>query len=357
MTRAALTLLLAAACGAPESEEEPTPDLADRVAWATAERPERVPVATLPAEVLARPGAASRLGPPGVGRLDAWAVQPGDTVAEGDTLAWLASPGLSSLEADLSSAASDVARARMHAEQARRAAERGVRARAEADLAQAELTEAEARRAALARQLAAQRDTTTRDGARWAWNSPSSGVVQALHCELGTLPAEGGCLSLVRPDATWVRVGAPERYGAVLTGSDIAGSLQIADGRTFPLQLAATAPAVDPHSRTRPLWLSTPEPAPVGASGRATLTVPAPDGATAVPEAALTRMDGAPVVLRRAAEGSEAAADAVRVTVLGREPGRVFVSGLSPDDAVAVRGVFLLKSLALLDQDGGGDGP
>lgn len=355
MIRATLPVLVAlVGCSEPASVHEDTLDLAHRVDWAVAQPSTRVPVATLPAEVVATPGASARLGPPALGRLDAWAVQPGTVVAEGDTLAWLVSPDLTALEAEVASAAADVARAEVLATQLARAAERGVRSQADADLADAERAAADARRVALSRQLAATRDTTIRDGDRWAWRSPADGVVQALHCEVGTLPSDGGCLSLVRPEDTLVRVGVPERFGAVLDGGDVAGTLTVADGRSWPLALSARAPALDPHTRARLLWLTTPEPPPLGASGRATLTATAPEGAMVVPAAALTRADGAPAVLRRRDGGDTG--EPVVVTVLGRAPGEVHVAGLTAGDEVATRGVFLLKSLALLDEEAGGHG-
>ena len=39
--------------------------------------------------------------------------------------------------------------------------------------------------------------------------------------------------------------------------------------------------------------------------------------------------------------------------IIGREPDTAYVTGLLPEDPVAVKGVFLLKSLELLDDDAG----
>lgn len=346
-----LTALLMSCGGEAEHAPEHGGELSARVAYTPAEVRERTPFATLPADVVSRPGGGARLGPPAIGRLDAWAVQPGDVVSAGDTLAWLISPDLSSREADVAAARSEVARARIEAEQLARAAARGVRSQSDAAVAAAQLSEAQARLGALQRQLSATRDTTTREGDRWAWRSPSDGVVQTLHCEIGALPDRTGCVSLVQPGAAWVRVRVPERHDGLL-GPDITGEVVLADGGRHSLVLAATGPALDPHTRTRELFFTTPDAAPLGASGRATLTAPAPAGATVVPEEALTRVDGEPHVMRRRGEGPSA--EPVSVTELGREPGFVHLTGLEPGDPVAVRGVFLLKSLVLLDEESAG---
>lgn len=353
-----LAAVVLSACGsaheADRHADHGAPDLAGRVSWEAAAATDRVVVATLPAEVVARPGGRVQLAPPDIGRLDRWAVQPGDAVQAGQVLAWLTSPELSSRLASLEAAEAQIAVARLAAEQADRAADRGVRAQADADLALANLEAVTAGRDALSRSLTARRDTTRRGADGWAWTSPTDGVVQTLTCDVGTVVPSTGCVSLVRAEGTWVRVGVPERYGRWLDAGGLSGVLETIAGDTVELAWASTAPAYDPHTRARATWFVAPEPLIQGSTGRLRLVAPAPDGATEVPAAALTRVEGRPAVLRRADGASPThAADVVEVEVLGRSPGRVMVSGLAPGDPVAVKGLFLLKSLLLIDDDAG----
>jgi len=345
-----LPALLLIACAGETPPEDHAPDLSSRVTWANVQTAQQVPVTTLPAEAVGRPGATSHLGPPGGGRIDAWAVAPGQRVAEGDVLAWLISPDLDALQTQVQTLDAQVDQARLAASQARQAADQGVRSQAAADLAQAELESAQARRSALARELAARRDTSTSERGRWAWRSPGPGVVQAITCSLDTVVTGSRCLTLVRPEDTQVLVRVPERHLPALEGP-VTGTFTAADGRTWELTLAAAAPAVDPHARTRELRFDVDQPVLPGLSGQAILRAPAGPGVGIVPEAALTRVEGAPAVMRQNERGT---GDPVVVRIIGREPGQVHVTGLAPEDAVAVKGVFLLKSLVLLDEDATG---
>jgi len=144
-------------------------------------------------------------------------------------------------------------------------------------------------------------------------------------------------------------VRVPERYDTRLD-RDVQGTFTAVDGRTFALTLGARAPAIDPRTRTRDTWFLADGAAPLGASGRALVTAASWDGVTIIPEPGLTRVDGEPVVMRRV--GEAARAEVTPVQVVGRAPDVVYVTGLDTGDEVAVRGVFLLKSLALLEGAG-----
>mgnify|MGYP002831241589 CR=1 FL=1 len=349
MIRSLPVLLLLAACGGADEPHDDAPDLSTRVQWAQAEASNRVPVATLPAEAVGRSGATSHIGPPGGGRIVAWEVEPGEAVAEGDVLAWMISPDLSSLRVEMQALDAQVARAQVAATQARRAADRGVRSAADAQLAEAELASVQAQRRALQSRLAVQKDTITAEGGRWAWRSPGPGVVQEITCNLDTVTADSRCVTMVRPDQTQVLVRVPERHLPALKG-EVGGTFLSADGRTWNLSLAAMAPAVDPHSRTRALRFDAEQTLIPGISGRATLVATGADGVVAIPDAALTRVEGQPAVMRQRADGT---GEPVIVRIIGREPDTAYVTGLLPEDPVAVKGVFLLKSLELLDDDAG----
>lgn len=337
----------------PADPHEGSVSLGDRVTWARGARRDEMPVTTLFAEVVGPPDAVRSLSPPAAGRLASWAVAPGDAVDEGDVLAWWVSPGLSERAAAVTSAEAEVARARLEAEHAEAGAARGVRAGTDAALAAATLDAAVARRDALRRALDALRDTTVRDGVRWAWRSPASGAVQALSCAPGPVRPGDVCATLVADGVAEVGVAVPERHLGSLDGP-VTGTFVAVDGREAGLRLAWRAPAIDRHDRTATLRFALDAPMTFGTSGRATLRVPSPDDVLAVPDAAITRVEGRPAVMRRTEDDR---GEPVPVEVLGREPGLVHVRGLDAGDEVAVRGVFLLKSLASLDDEAGGHAP
>lgn len=338
--------MLMAGCAEQPMEEHAPASLEARVGWEAAESVTRRPLATLPAVVEARPGAVHTLSPTGAGRLLTWAVAPGQVVAAGDVLAWWTRPDLSELEAEVRAARVEVERAQLQLDALRGAAAGGVRSQAEVQLAEADLRSAESRAAVAQRRLVARRDTTSRHGDRWAWESPVDGVVQQLLCEPGA-SADGACVELVDPQGGWLRVALPERYGAQIDGEPLSVDFSAVDGRQWSLSEAARAPALSPTTRSRNLWFSSSVPLELGASGRATVSLSAAADVVVVSERALTRLDGADAVFVRGGEAPEP----LPVEVLGREGDRVFLRGPAAGDEVAVRGVFLLKSLALLDEE------
>lgn len=342
----ALVGLLAACPDTPEEAAAPTPDLASRVTWAQPAPVERYTLATLPGVVEARVGSAQQLALTQDARIVAWRVEPGQAVAAGDVLAELASPALSALDGRLTAlrqAADARVRALEGAEAARAA---GVADRATVQAAAAAAAEAEAEVRTVAEELAAQRGSTRRTGATWAWTAPRAGTVAEVHCGLDMLAAGTVCVSLVEPGAVRLRVDVPERYLDRLD-TTLQAAFVSADGRSWSFTEAARAPEVDPGHRARSVWLDPTADAPLpGVSGRVDLTVPAPQDARRIPPAALSRLGGAPVVYVQ--EGERGLARPVEL--LGRAEGDPVVRGLDDDPQVAVRGVFLLASLAALEE-------
>lgn len=335
------------ACAENEPEAAPEPALAERVAWGVVQVPERVPVAILPAEVLPETGAVHELGPGVDGRIAAWRVAPGEPVAAGDPLATLQSPELSSLESRATELAATVAQQERLVELRAAAAQRGVASAADLREAQAVLVEARAARDAVRRQLRAHRDTTTREGGSWTWRAPADGVVGAITCSLGSVDPARTCLTLVQPEGVVLEVMVPERHLARLE-SPVTATFTAADGRSWSFAEQSRAPVVDPRSRARSfrfVVLGAGGPLP-GASGRAELSVEAAPGVFEIPARGLTRIEGADVVFVR--EGD--AFPPRSVEVLGRSGDTVVVRGLSAGDEVVSHGVFLLKSLALLEE-------
>lgn len=333
-----------------EAPEPPAsePDLSSRVAFVPVVRPERLPVAVLPAEVVPAPDGVHEVGPGVTGRLERWLVSPGDRVEAGQGLAELQSPQLSELEAQASALASEVRQQQGLLELAVASAERGVASSADRKRAEAELAAAQGALRAVQRRLSAHRDTTTREGGVWTWRAPTSGVVGELQCSLGGVEATQACLSLVHDQATVLEVRVPERHLAHLQGV-AAAEFVAADGRSWAFAELSRAPAVDRASRSVLFRFAGDGTDGLlqGSSGYARVAVEAPAGSHQVPVAALTRIEGRPVVFRREEVGGEP----VQVEVLGRDGGVAVVRGLADGDEVAGKGVFLLKSLALLEEE------
>jgi RND family efflux transporter MFP subunit len=334
-------VFLVTACGAseiPEVATEPVPvSLRDRVSWAAPTPGRDRVLVTLPGALVSRPGAVAQPAPREPGRLEAWLVQPGQVVTSGMALARLSSPQMSAL-----ARAVDRQRAVIADQQARVEGGFGTTA---------ELHAAELDAVAASVALDAAHADFSRSGDGWLWRSPAAGTVSSLDCAIGAqVEPSSRCLTLIDPTSVEVEVEVPERHIAVLAG--VTGRWHGADGRELSgLTLRSRAPSVHASSRTLELRLvaDPPDASLVpGTSGRVDLIVPAVADAWELPVESLTRLDGEDVVFVRDGE----AARHVPVKVLGPAVAaghRVVTGALSATDEVAVQGVFLLKSIALLD--------
>lgn len=340
-------VLLWACAEAPEVEPL-APDLSSRVSFVAVTHPDALPVAVLPAEVVPAPDGLHDVGPGVSGRLERWLVAPGDRVEPGQPLAELQSPELSELEAQAAALASEVRQQQELVTLAVASAQRGVGSSVDQKTAEAQLAATRGAFRSVERRLAAHRDTTTRDGEAWTWRAPTGGVVGELRCALGGIEATDVCVSLVNELAAVLEVRVPERHLAVLSGPATAEFVS-ADGRSWAFTELSRAPSVDRASRSRLFRFAGEgtEDLLQGTSGHARLSVAAPSDAHGVPVAALTRIEGGSVVFRRAEVGGAP----VSVEVLGQDAGMAVVRGLSDGDEVAAKGVFLLKSLALLEAE------
>jgi multidrug efflux pump subunit AcrA (membrane-fusion protein) len=320
------------------------PNLQDRITFQAVETATDVPIATLPAQVVPAPGTEVWLSPPSDGRLSEWTVRPGQSVAVGDPIGTLTSATLAADEGEIATLEAAVAQARGRALAAKAAADRGV---APAVLAEDLSNEAAWREAQLrsARiRAAGVRDGGSGGGTSWTWRATSSGIVDEVRCTPGPVRAGEPCLSVVEPRAVRVVVQLPERLdrpGRTPTH----GTLTTPGGHTAALTLEFQDPALDARTRSRSLvFVAEPSP-PLGASGRAELRIQADSGIFRVPALALTRAVEGPGVWVPASGELPARFQAVQE--VGRDADWAYVSGLEPGTEVAVRGVFLLKSLAL----------
>ena len=166
-------------------------------------------------------------------------------------------------------------------------------------------------------------------------------------CTPGPLSADEACLELVSADAPLLEVHVPERLVGRLRGP-VRAQFVSASGATFNSVEQHRAPRLDPIARTLALRLAPVDSTPLlGSSGRAQLLVSVDDDSLReVPVSAVTRSDGRDLVF---VEGA-GQARSVEVERVGRVGDHLVVRGLSPEARVATSGVFLLKSLALLEE-------
>lgn len=343
-----LLLMLALGCSPEPPAAVPEADLSARVSTTPAAPVTRVPIVTLPAEVLPASGDEMHVGPGVAGRIVGWRVALGARVAAGEPVAELASPAFQKALARVAALRVEVESRQAVAEDRARAVDAGV-------ASAADLTEARAAQAASEAALRAAESTLSGwggalsgQGASVLWRAPAAGQVVSLDCPVGSVTAEDRCLSLALDGDVALRVRVPERVLGRLVGASTA-RFTGADGRTSTFQEVQRAPALSARTRTLEVRLAPTAPdAPMpGSSGRATISVAAPADAQAVPARALTELGGQPVVFTGAASEWRP----VSVEVLGRSGDRAIVSGLAPGADVATRGVFLLKSLHVAGEE------
>lgn len=326
----------------------------ERIQFVSVEKADMVTVGVVPASVLVPPEHRATLGPPLEGRVLLWRVAVGDTIKPGTPLMDLEVAGVADLEAELTEAQQLVsARSRtLNAE--RQAASQGL-SNASAVLAyEVAVAEARARQQALAVQLAARKNAVgqgSSEGSGWVWTSSVTGVIERIECPRGQrAQPDTACLTIVDTSRAIVRVEVPERWlerwpiGAIFGELTLTGT-----GGPFHVGEVRRASSLDEASRTLAVDLAPREARAMvpGQSGRVALrTSLSQEGVIAVPEAALTRLDGKDVVFGRSANGVVP----FPVERLGRDGDKVVLRPLgdAPTE-VATRGLFLLKSRHLLE--------
>jgi len=356
-----LPLMILAACSSPSRESEPEPgavSFGDRIGFAPLEEARRESLITLPAEVVTAPRASLSLSPPVAGRLTAVLVKPGQTIEPGDVLAELEVPELDGDRAMKAMLEKRRNQQRTALTTAKRRLELGLGSTVEVQDAERALTEAEAALTDLETRLDRAERTglvPAKTGRAWSWRALQAGTVSesALRVGMGVSPEEH-LVDLVDAAVMEVRVALPERYLSRSRDAVTATFLPRGGREPVLLALGRRAAAVEPTTRTLDLYFTVPDEADLlaGQTGRAELTVPAADDLFTVPARAVARIDGRDVVFR--ANGTESRdAEQVPVRIEGRTESGLLIraEGLRPGDQIAVRGVFLLKSVALLGSE------
>lgn len=334
--------------------------IAQRLTWTAAQPATSQEVIELLASVELSSAASHTVAPPLPARIVRWHVQPGQHIKQGQPLADLQIPDLQNLQRT-ASAAAQLVKTRQAQVDARAAEVRaGVR-----DIAAQREAEVALREAALALDTARGQLQAARpgaqlkpSGAQWRWESPVAGAVERIACSPGAaVSPQDTCLLIVEPDQSAARVNVPERLIPALDALTSA-TWRGPTSQAVEVKITRRASALDPVSRTLAVYLTPARPAPAdatwlpGMTGRAALHVaPTHADAVQVPRTAVIDMDGQPYVFVRGDSDKPRAIKVLRVGELG-ESVIVRAESLRAGVEVVSRGTFLLKSAALLAEEG-----
>lgn len=337
-----------------------------RVEVATAVTFERADDVTIPGEVVPAPDGEADVGSLVAGRIASLNAVEGAKVTKGQVLAWLDAPEVGGVRADL-------ARATAQLSAAEQRLERQLTLQAQGATSQAAVNEA---RAAVASAQADQRGAQARLGAAGTSSSGTSGKV-ALRTPIDGVVVErratlGGA---VAPDTTVFRVINPDTLRVKARWSETLGSIPAVNTRvhlsprasvsggasaTCDARVETHLGVIDPHTRSVTLQVA---PAatcpPLTAGGYVDVFVSpetAPDQTrarwVAVPLEAVVDLRGLPTVF---VAHSEPGVFEARTVDAKPSVGRMvpIELGLEAGEKVAVKGVVLLKGIALGDLLGG----
>ncbi|MDJ0837485.1 MAG: efflux RND transporter periplasmic adaptor subunit [Acidobacteriota bacterium] len=362
-----VTPLLYLGCANQASEDvvRNVPDLAERLRYEMVGAAEDRELITLPAQVQAAPSFRFDLSPPVEARLTEVLAREGQWVDVDTPLARLQIPSLTAWR-DIEKAAAQHLKAAE--KQLAMGQEKLALGMTTGDAVQALAAEVADARLALAR-IEADRKAVEKSGLRsdsraeftFTWNAGRSGVIGAVKAREGQSLTPGKTVfSLVDVSRVEVVVHLPERL-LTETGEKPKLSWQPAglpmETEPFILEFARAGMTVDPVTRTTPWYFAgTPRQKGdpyflPGRSGRGALLVSAESDTRSLPKQALCRLEGRDGVFLESADPSRP--EWVQVEVLGRRGEHVLVrsSQLKTDSRVVVRGVFLLKSIMLLNEE------
>ncbi len=294
-------------------------------------------LATLPAVIAPPPNARVAVAATFPGTVQQTLAVEGEMVKKGQALAVIASREVMQESAGLAQARAKLAVAESNAARQRRLGAEGIVAGARVDEAEAELAQAKADAAAKAAILAA----VGAEGGTYTLRAPIDGVVASAHIETGH-PVDTANAPFV-VDAVGsheIEAQVPERLvGKIAPGMRVTvgaleakvtsvGSVIQADTRS-----AALKARIAPNSG-----------AVAGRTVLANVFAPAPAGAVRLPKAALTDLNGAPVVFVQT--GGDFLVRPVTTAGAGGAE-IVILSGVAPGEAVVTAGLSELKSIAL----------
>ena len=334
------------------------PQVAQRIQFSPIEAAENASLVMLPAEVVLPPHAHQALAPPMTGRLTEWSVEVGQKISVGDVLGVLLTPSFSELDAQVREQERVVSHRRQLLQKKKTHVSSGMQPIQSIYDDEFALAEARARLASLKKQRAAEREVVELqpDSNRWRWQAQGSGVVQTTRCLVGsTLGSDTPCLELVNTDEALLRVRLPERY---VERVDEALTLKwyptstIAD--PIEMRFVRREPMIDPSSHTLAVYFEpmTPKTLLVGSTGRSVLSVAVDSKLLKIPESAVTQLDGQYIIFV-STEDPHVPGRPESITIEGRAEDALLArsDALNVGDQIATQGVFLLKSMALMEKE------
>lgn len=283
------------------------------------------------------------------GRIVQLSVEAGATVVAGQTLAILESTEVGQLRASESEATALVEIARENFDRERRLQSQGISSRKEMLDAEADLRRAEA---ALngARQRLKVLGTGPGEGGRFALAAPFRGVVVARTATLGEVATSSGQLFTVADlDRLWIELDLYERdLARVRRGQSVRISTTAYPGRVFAGEVGYVGDILDPEKRTVRVRVEIPNAQRALKPGMfANATIEVDHGGVplvVIPEEAVQRIDGRPIVFVPGAAPGEFRVVAIEVGE-SADGGRVVVtSGLNAGDRLVSTGAFALRS-------------
>ena len=357
-------VLVMAGCssqGGPEVVEVEPADITERVLWEPVKVASDMALVNLPGEVVLPSYARFELAPAFSGRLVRWQVAVGDRVEVGQPLASLLSTDLAELESAERELASVVRARRRLRDAQKKSVESGmqpIQTLYEAELA---LSESEAQLANVKRQLRALKELggaqQVEEKGESQWLASVPGVVQEVRCAPGTMiTPDSSCFTLIDTEAALLKVNVPERY-LMQIGDDVrvdwlpAGLKE--PEKSVAMSLQRRDNTLNPKSRTLSLYFKPEGDLPPtmrsGATGIATVVTGVGQEVVMMPREAVTRLEGKSTVF---IPDEEKGYRAIPIEVIGhfREQVLVLHPELKAGSDVATRGVFLLKSVYLLEQ-------
>jgi cobalt-zinc-cadmium efflux system membrane fusion protein len=333
------------------------------VEWAVPEMTAISSVVEVPGQLVINQDRSAALAAPAQGRVLAVHVSPGQRVSRGTALVTLQSPDANMALADVSKANAEVSSRRAGAVYARTARDRAERlltlkaipkqdyerAVADDELARASLKQAEAE-LARARSSAQQLGVDLGAGSM-SVRSPIAGVVTTRDAVPGAVVSAGAPLVTVTdPSSLWLSVALPEQAaGDVRLGAVLRFSVAADSADTLTARVQSVSATFDPATRTLPVRGLVLNPggrlrpemfARVWLQGRSAQML------SVVPDAAIQRIEGKPVVFVAYPDASGGARFEKRDVQLGPSSADhiAILSGVSPGEMIVVRGAVAVKA-------------
>lgn len=297
-----------------------------------------------PGELEGNPDRMAQLGSSVPGRITMARRQVGERVARGELLAQVVAVEQSAAEAEAPATDARLELARENLARERSLYERGLSPRRDLSAAEAALRQAEAERVVVGRRVAALASSIT---------APLAGVIAERKAMVGQVVEAGQTLyTIVDPSRLLLRIEIPANHMShVPIGVKVRVVTDAYADRVFTGQVRSVAPVVDEATRTVRVLVDVDNADGALRPGLfVTAQIEEDEGAARqtiiVPESAIGRLEGKPVIF----VASDSGAAGIRFEARVVEPGATFAqgreirSGLLGNELIVVKGEFILRA-------------